>query len=86
MTLATELKSRGYKIVALEGDERSDILTSTSEQNLSNPILLIVGNEITGVDPHLLDLCDAIHHIPMYGRKKSFNVAIAFGIAAYILK
>jgi len=45
--------------------------------------VLIVGNEVTGVDPELLDLCDKIFYIPMRGEKKSFNVAIAFGIAAY---
>jgi len=46
---------------------------------------LIIGNEIVGVDPHLLDLCDEIYHIPMLGEKKSFNAAVAFGIAAYAL-
>jgi tRNA G18 (ribose-2'-O)-methylase SpoU len=46
---------------------------------------LIVGNEITGVDPELLDLCDEILYIPMRGDKKSFNVAVAFAIAAYAL-
>jgi len=47
--------------------------------------ILIVGNEVTGVDPDLLNLCEAIFQIPMRGEKKSFNVAIAFGIAAYAL-
>ena len=84
--LATKLKSQGYRIIALEEHERSISLNNTFEQNSSNPNLLIVGNEITGVDPRLLDLCDEIYHIPMYGEKKSFNVAIAFGIAAYTFK
>jgi tRNA G18 (ribose-2'-O)-methylase SpoU len=48
--------------------------------------VLIVGNEVTGVDPELLDLCDEIYCIPMRGQKKSFNVAIAFSIAAYTLR
>lgn len=86
VTMVTEFKAQGYKILALEDHERSISLKNTSEQSPTNPNLLIVGNETTGVDPDLLDLCDAIYHIPMYGRKKSFNVAIAFGIAAYILK
>jgi tRNA G18 (ribose-2'-O)-methylase SpoU len=47
---------------------------------------LIVGNEITGIDPDLLKLCDEIFYIPMRGEKKSFNVAIAFGIVAYQLQ
>jgi tRNA G18 (ribose-2'-O)-methylase SpoU len=45
------------------------------------PITLIVGNEITGVDPALLDLCDKILYIPMRGEKRSLNVEVAFGVA-----
>jgi tRNA G18 (ribose-2'-O)-methylase SpoU len=33
----------------------------------------------------LLELCDEIFYIPMRGEKKSFNVAMAFSIAAYAL-
>jgi tRNA G18 (ribose-2'-O)-methylase SpoU len=44
-------------------------------------IALIVGNEITGVDPDVLDMCDEIVFIPMRGNKKSFNAAVAFAVA-----
>jgi tRNA G18 (ribose-2'-O)-methylase SpoU len=88
------LKGEGWKVYALEDDERASSLESNNKlltaQNptpmgIGDPALhvLIVGNEVTGVDPELLDLCDNIFYIPMYGEKKSFNVAIAFGIAAY---
>jgi tRNA G18 (ribose-2'-O)-methylase SpoU len=46
---------------------------------------LIVGNEVTGVDPGLLEMCERRVTIPMRGMKKSLNVATAFGIAAYWL-
>ena len=69
----------------MEEHEDSVQLADAQKQNIQKSTLLIVGNETTGVDPHLLDLCNAIYHIPMYGEKKSFNVAIAFGIAAYSL-
>ena len=52
----------------------------------ANPTLLIVGNEVSGVDPAVLELCDAIAWIPMQGMKESLNVSIAFGIAAYTLR
>jgi 23S rRNA (guanosine2251-2'-O)-methyltransferase len=42
---------------------------------------LIAGNEVTGIDPDLLNLCDEILFIPMRGNKKSFNVAVAFAMA-----
>jgi tRNA G18 (ribose-2'-O)-methylase SpoU len=79
------LKAEGWKIYALEEDARSQPLFQIPDAQSSNLAVLIVGNEVTGVDPDLLDLCDEIFYIPMLGEKKSFNVAIAFGIAAYAL-
>ena len=46
-----------------------------------HPMILIVGNEVTGVDPGILDLCDQILYIPMRGEKRSLNVEVAFGVA-----
>ena len=97
--LVEGLKGEGWKILALEEDERAVALTDASAIGLdtvsknirpTRPTaqreVLIVGNEVTGVDPDLLDLCDKIYYIPMRGQKSSFNVAIAFGIAAYALR
>jgi 23S rRNA (guanosine2251-2'-O)-methyltransferase len=47
--------------------------------------ILVLGNEVIGVDPDLLDLCDQIVHIPMRGRKRSLNVEVAFAITAFHL-
>jgi len=82
--LVKGLKKEGWKVYALEEDPRAVSIESVSIP--ASRGILIVGNEVTGVDPDLLDLCDEIYYIPMRGEKKSFNVAIAFGIAAYALK
>jgi len=92
--LVKGLKAEGWKVYALEDDERAISLQPGSEVESSlggkdtdfELQVLIVGNEITGIDPELLDLCDRIFYIPMRGEKKSFNVAIAFGIAAYAIR
>ena len=81
---ANKMKSEGHKLIALEQDNRAVSLTDYRFQN-PDPKILIVGNEVTGVDPELLDLCDHILHIPMLGQKRSFNVEVAFGIAAFQL-
>jgi tRNA G18 (ribose-2'-O)-methylase SpoU len=81
--LVKGLKKEGWKILALEDDGRSFPISGFGELQSRDPMVLTVGNEVAGVDPELLDLCDRIFHIPMHGEKKSFNVAIAFGIAAY---
>lgn len=84
--LVKGLKAAGWKVYALEEDARATALESGGlPSELGEHEVLILGNEVTGVDPALLDLCDRIFYIPMHGEKKSFNVAIAFSIAAYAL-
>ncbi|HEY3476274.1 MAG TPA: TrmH family RNA methyltransferase [Anaerolineales bacterium] len=82
--LVKGLKAEGWKVFALEDHPRASDLHNAS--GLIAPTergVLIAGNEITGVDLGLLELCDHILSIPMRGEKRSFNVAIAFSIAAY---
>lgn len=80
--LAEKLKADGFQLWALEQDQRAAPLGQTQEFS-GGQVILIVGNEVTGVDPGLLDLADRIVHIPMLGRKRSLNVEVAFGIAAW---
>lgn len=88
LTSAQKLKAEGHRLLALEQDERAipisdlaiDDLRLSPAVSADLPIVLIVGNEISGVDPALLDLCDRIVHIPMRGQKRSLNVEVAFGI------
>jgi tRNA G18 (ribose-2'-O)-methylase SpoU len=83
--LVKGLKGEGWKVGALEDHTRSVSITEFTGFGFLGEAVLIVGNEVTGVDPELLELCDHIFYIPMHGDKRSFNVAIAFGIAAYAL-
>ena len=50
------------------------------------PILLIVGNEISGIDPELMKRSQSVLSLPMTGSKTSLNVAVAAGIAIYALR
>ena len=83
--LVSGLRKEGWQVWALEEHERAVPLSPYPNSPPETPIVLILGNEVTGVDPGLLYLADTIFHIPMQGEKTSFNVAIAFGIAAYQL-
>jgi 23S rRNA (guanosine2251-2'-O)-methyltransferase len=83
---AKELKERGSQIWAMEASPRSRSLFTAVGSIKSSPIVLVVGNEVCGVDPEILALCDEIVWIPMEGLKESLNVSIAFGIAAYTLR
>ncbi len=85
--LVKGLKKEGLKILALEEDERAvsikDVGWGPKDEDMGRRTVMILGSEVTGVDPELLDLSDEIIYIPMRGGKKSFNVAMAFSITAY---
>ena len=46
-------------------------------------IALLLGEEVEGISKELLDSCNKTLEIPMFGRKESFNVSVATGIALY---
>ena len=79
------LKDRGFQLWALEVGPQSIPLFESLPACGDPPVGLVVGNEISGIDPAILALCDRCLWIPMQGYKRSLNVAIAFGIAAYFL-
>jgi len=79
----TELRTQSFAIWALEEHVRAESLFTVALP--SSPLLLVVGSEVTGVDPGILQECDKIVAIPMQGVKRSLNVATAFGVAAVLL-
>jgi 23S rRNA (guanosine2251-2'-O)-methyltransferase len=85
LRLARGLKNEGWKVIALEEHERATKLSQLSNTAQDHNTVLVLGSEVSGVDPQLLDLADDIFYIPMHGEKRSFNVANAFSIAAYAL-
>ncbi len=85
LELAEKLKSSGYLLWALEEAPKAMPLFGINISQATSPIVLIVGNEVCGVDPGLLALCDQVLSIPMLGMKQSYNVAVAFGMAASFL-
>ncbi len=83
--LACRLKSGGHKLWALEDLPGARLLFDVNEEMLDPGIILVVGNEVSGIDPGLIELCDEVISIPMLGRKQSYNVAVAFAMAASFL-
>lgn len=96
--LAKRLKAEGVALWGLEQDERAvrlgpgadgetekRVWATDGMDSANKRIVLVVGNEVTGTDPGLLDLCDRIVYIPMRGNKRSLNVEVAFAIAAWVI-
>lgn len=75
-----ELKKQGYRIVALEQSSDSILLP---QYKSPEKIALLLGEEVDGIAPELLQKCDEVVEIPMQGQKESFNVSIAAAIALY---
>ncbi|MBI9047798.1 MAG: RNA methyltransferase [Anaerolineaceae bacterium] len=78
--------AQGYHILALEGGNEAINLQNLIPVLPSKPILLVLGSEVSGLDPRVLSYCHQIVSIPMSGFKDSLNVAVAYGIAAYFLR
>lgn len=76
------LKKEGYTFIALEQAERSiDMKTYRSPDKVA----LLLGEEVHGIEAQYLEQCDDVLEIPMTGKKESFNVSVAAGIALYQL-
>lgn len=85
LELARSLKLSGRRLWALEGGPGSVPLSEACAELPASPLVLVVGNEVSGVDPAILEVCEKTVHIPMSGDKSCLNAAVAFGIAAYLL-
>lgn len=52
---------------------------------IDRPIVLLFGNEMTGIRPETERVCDGAFRIPMWGFTESFNVSVSVGIALQTL-
>lgn len=80
--VVSKLKAQGHFIIALEITTNSKPLASfTFPKN--TPLVLVIGDENFGVSETLLNSCDEIVHIDMFGQNSSMNVVQATSIALY---
>ncbi|MGB9772125.1 MAG: RNA methyltransferase [Candidatus Kapaibacteriota bacterium] len=75
------LKGEGNKVFALEITDRKRYYTSLQKDEF--PLVIVLGNELVGIDQDVLELCDDAIEIPMFGVKHSLNVAVAAGIVLF---
>jgi tRNA G18 (ribose-2'-O)-methylase SpoU len=74
-------KNNGKIIIAIELATNSK--NHTELANIKQPMCLILGNELTGIDNDILEKCDQAIQIPMFGVKHSLNVSVTAGIVLY---
>lgn len=85
-------KAAGWTIIGLENNLAPDeqkrrlILGSKAEQELvAENVVLVLGEEVNGIPTEIRTKMDYFLEIPMAGRKESFNVSVATGIALWEL-
>lgn len=76
------LKQQGFTIIGLEQDKQSVKLNKFAPPK---KIALLLGEEVFGITSDLRNQCNSLIEIPMIGKKESFNVSVATGIALYAL-
>ena len=85
----TRLRTDGYQILGLENNISDDRLVRLNDPSLSRKLsektVLLLGEEVHGIGLELYDQIDLFLEIPMCGKKESFNVSVAAGIAMYQL-
>ena len=78
-TAIKTLKDDGFTVVGV--DASSDI--PYWGINLTGAVAFVVGGEDRGINPNLLEKCDALVSIPMMGKVTSLNVSVATAIVLY---
>ncbi|MBU0646611.1 TrmH family RNA methyltransferase [Patescibacteria group bacterium] len=81
--LIKELRIQGFSIAALETGKGSIPINNFHHPAMET--VLILGNEVEGLEPRILEQVDNILAIPMLGKKQSLNVSVAAGIAMFSL-
>lgn len=77
-----ELKAQGFVILCAEQVSNSVMLTS-AKFTADKKYVVILGNEVDGVNQQLVDLADYCLEIPQSGTKHSLNISVAAGIIAW---
>lgn len=76
------LREKGYRIVATTPHTNDTLIT---DLDISTPVALIFGTELTGLTPEAIDLADEYVKIPMYGLAESFNISVSVALSLFNL-
>lgn len=74
-----KLQQRGLWVVGTAGEAEQDIYA----QDLSGPIVLVMGAEGKGMRRLTRELCDYLVRLPMAGSVSSLNVSVATGVCLF---
>ena len=76
------LKSEGWTLAGVEQTENSTMLQDFVPEE-GRRYAFVFGNEVSGVQQEVMDLCDIALEIPQQGTKHSLNVSVSVGIVLW---
>ena len=79
VNVISDLKDNGFWIVGTALENSVDY----RDIDYTGKIALVIGNEGKGMSKAVLEECDYIAKIPMYGKINSLNASVAAGIMIY---
>jgi tRNA G18 (ribose-2'-O)-methylase SpoU len=82
LSLVHALKTEKTKVYAIEQTQNA-VMLQNSPRISNEPIALIFGNEVDGVQQALIDASDCVIEIPQFGTKHSLNVSVSLGIVLW---
>lgn len=74
------LKKQHTEIVSIEQSKSSIDYKNYSPKN---DTAFILGDEVRGVSPDILEKSDVILEVPMIGKKESLNVSVTAGVVLF---
>lgn len=77
-----QLKEQGYTLLAIEQVEGA-VMLDNLEVDRSKKYALVFGNELSGVEQTVVDMCDGAIEIPQVGTKHSINVSVCGGVVLW---
>lgn len=80
LELVKKLKEDGHTIYSIELAENAEDFETV---DYPKGVVLVIGNEIDGVNKEVMEISDKIVQIPMHGIKNSLNVASAYAVISY---
>lgn len=81
-----QAREEGWTAVGLENNlapEEEMRKVILGEQDFGEWVILVLGEEVNGIPAEVRKECEYFLEIPMRGRKESFNVSVATGMALW---
>lgn len=75
-----QLHDKGYRIIATLPHEND---TMIGDLDLSTPVALVFGTELTGLTNEAVEGADGYVKIPMYGFTESFNISVCAALSLF---